>query len=124
MDGGNVEVSSSNEQEITVEVSSRFGKCIWVSQWALEKGQNCYQGPKVQITTEILQPMDLEAWVFYFKPQHVAQINQIRISTMLQDCYQVVKLLGKFLSTADHSNRTAETHTKNILGELEVLKYY
>lgn len=66
---------------------------------------------------------DLEAQVFYFKPQYVVQINQIRINTMLQDCYQVVKSLGEFLGTGDHSNRTAETYTKNILGEL-VLKYY
>lgn len=43
---------------------------------------------------------------------------------MLRDCYQVVKLLGGFLNTEDHSNLSAETYTKNTLGELRVRKYY
>lgn len=101
-----------------MEENSRFGKCIRVLQWALEKWQNCHQWPKVQTTMQMLQPMDPKAWLFYFKPQHMPQIHQIRINTMLRDCYQVVKLLSEFLNTEDHSHCSAETYTKNMLGEL------
>ena len=74
---------------------------------------------------EMLQPVDPKAWPLYFKKQHVSQINQIRINTMLRDCYQLVRLLGEFLNTENNLNWSAEAYTKNMLGDTKkVLKYY
>lgn len=112
-DGGNLVVPFSDEQR----EQWKWNVCGYhIEHW---REDNCHQ-----TNMEMLQQMGLNPPLFYFKPQHVSQIYQIRINTTLWDSYQVVKLLGEFLNPEDHSKWSAETYTKHMLGELRVLKYY
>lgn len=111
-DGGNLVVPFSDEQR----EQWKWNVCGYhIEHW---REDNCHQ-----TNMEMLQQMGLNPPLFYFKPQHVSQMYQIRINTTW-DSYQVVKLLGEFLNPEDHSKWSAETYTKHMLGELRVLKYY